>query len=287
MSPEFSIDRGPLPARLSSRVVAITGASAGIGRVTAEACAREGAAVALFARRVDRLNAVVETIKRHGGAALAVEGDVTKVADVERLVRSAVDTFGRLDVMMCNAGIGFHGSIDDTTPEAMRRLVDVNILGTFYAARAAVRVFRTQGRGHVIAVSSVSGRRGVGGTSVYSATKAAQVAFIESLRAEFAGTGLNATVVLPVVTPTEFHDAIKRDFGHVMKPGGPRQSAERVADAIVRCIIRPRPEVYPYPRARLLSVLNVLAPATTDRFMQRFGRHRKPSSVRSDVDTHA
>jgi NADP-dependent 3-hydroxy acid dehydrogenase YdfG len=262
--------------RLDARVVAITGASSGIGRATAEAAAREGAAVALLARRRDRIDALAGAIAAGGGRAIAVAGDVTREDDVARLAAESVAAFGRLDVMICNAGIGFHGALDDMPGEAMRRLVDVNVLGTLYAARAALEVFRRQQRGHVIAISSVSGRRGVAGASVYSATKAAQIAFIEGLRAELVGTGIQASVVLPVVTETEFREAMRRDFGFAAAGSGPRQAAGEVAARIVDCIVSPKPEVYPYGAARWLSMLNVIAPATTDRFMRRYDRRRKP-----------
>ena len=162
--------------------MAITGASAGIGRATAERCAAEGAAVVLSARRADRLEAIAHAITSHGGRALAVPGDVTKPDDMTTLVDRAVEAFGHLDVMICNAGIGYHGPLDETPPSAMQRLVDVNLMGTLYAAHAAMRVFRQQQRGHIIAISSIAGRRGVGGSSLYAATKAAQIAFIESLK---------------------------------------------------------------------------------------------------------
>ena len=135
--------------------------------------------------------------------------------------------------MICNAGIGFHGPLDETPPAAMRRIVDVNLMGTLLRGRAAMRAFRRQGRGHIIAMSSIVGRRGVGGSGVYAATKAAQIAFIESLRAEFVGTPFHASVVFPVVTVTEFHETIARDFGHAVSGTGPRQTAEQVAAAIV------------------------------------------------------
>jgi NADP-dependent 3-hydroxy acid dehydrogenase YdfG len=265
--------------RLSSRVIAITGASAGIGRAIAESCAREGAAVVVFARRSDRLDDLVGSIVQAGGRALAVVGDVSDPAQVDRLVAETLAMFGRLDVMVCNAGIGFHGAVDETPVDAMRRLVDVNVLGTLYAARSAVRVFRRQGAGHVIAVSSISGRRGVGGSSVYSATKAAQIAFIEGLRAEFTGTALRASVVLPVRTETEFREAILRNFGHAVSGRGPAQTADHVARRVVECIISPTAEVYPYPRARVLSILNVVAPAMTDRIVRRFNRKQIPAST--------
>ena len=262
--------------RFSRLTIAITGASAGIGRATAVRVASEGAAVVVSARRADRLTALVAEIDRAGGRALAVPGDVTSEPDMATLVTRTVETFGRLDVMICNAGIGYHGTLDETPPEAMRRVVDVNLMGTLYAARAALVVMRRQGTGHIIAVSSMAGRRGIGGSPIYSATKAAQIGFIESLRAEFAGTTLHASVILPVVTTTEFHDTIVRDFGYAVSGTGPRQPASEVAGAIADCIASPKAEVYPFAKARWLSVVNAIAPARTDRLVQRWGRRRTP-----------
>ena len=259
-------------SRLDGRVAAITGASAGIGRATAERLAGEGASVVLSARRADRLEEITAGIHARGGLALAVPGDVTSESDMRALAALAVGHFGRLDVMICNAGIGFHDAFSRTPTEVMRRLIDVNVLGTFYAARAALEVFLRQGSGHIIAVSSIVGRRGAPGSSVYSATKAAQIGFIEGLRAEFAGTNLHASIVYPVGTATEFHEAIRRDFGQDVQPKGPRQSADRVARAITECVVRPKAEVYPFRSAWGLAVLSVVAPAVADRLVARLGR---------------
>jgi NADP-dependent 3-hydroxy acid dehydrogenase YdfG len=261
---------------LASTVVAITGASAGIGRAVAEQCAAAGAAVVVNARRADRLTEVVAAITSRGGRAHAVAGDVTSETDMARLIAASVETFGSLDVLICNAGIGYHGPLDETPPDVMRRLVDVNLMGTLYAAAAALPVFRRQQRGHLIAVSSIAGRRGIGGSSVYGATKAAQIAMVESLRAEFFGTDIHASVVIPVRTKTEFHDAIARDFGFSVQGLGPKQTADEVARRIVACIESPRPEVYPYGRAWWLSAMSVIAPSIADRVVQRFGRRRGP-----------
>jgi short-subunit dehydrogenase len=206
---------------------------------------------------------------------------------MQALVACAVDAGGRLDVMICNAGIGYHGTLEETSTDAMRRLVDVNLLGTLYAAHAALLAMRRQGHGHIIAVSSIVGRRGVGGSSVYAATKAGQVAFIESLRAEFVGTPFHASVVLPVSTRTEFRDAISRDFGHETAGHGPSQSAEDVARTIVQCVISPKAEVYPLPKAWWLSVLGVVAPAKADRVVQRFGRRRQHTRADADGASHS
>jgi NAD(P)-dependent dehydrogenase (short-subunit alcohol dehydrogenase family) len=267
-------------SRLSGRVAVVTGASSGIGRATALQLAAEGAIVVVTARREAHLDTLVAAIRAAGGTALAVPGDVTNEADVDRVVARTVETFGTLDIMVCNAGIGYHGALDETPPADMRRVVDVNLLGTLYAARAALVRMRRQNRGHIIVVSSIVGRRGIGGSSVYGATKAAQVAFVESLRAEFVGTPLHASVVLPVAVSSEFHAAIARDFGHQVEGHGPRQTPEEVAAAIVACAVSPRPEVYPFWKARWLGVLNVLAPGRTDALVRRFGRRR----VRRDPD---
>jgi NADP-dependent 3-hydroxy acid dehydrogenase YdfG len=261
--------------RLRDRVVAITGASAGIGRATAERLSAGGAAVVLSARRTDRLAEVVSHIVSSGGRALAVPGDVTNAVDMRTLVDRAVATYGRLDVMICNAGIGFHGGFEETNAEVVRRLVDVNVLGTFHAARAADAAFRRQGTGHVIVVSSIAGRRGIPGNTAYSATKAAQIGFVEALRAEYVGTARRASIVYPVSTRTEFHAAMARDFGQAVQGLGPKQDASTVADAIARCIASPRAEVYPYRAAWLLAVASVVAPGFVDRFVRRYERRRR------------
>jgi short-subunit dehydrogenase len=261
--------------RLTGRVVAITGASAGIGRACAERLAQEGAAVVLSARREDRLDALVAAITGRGGRALAVPGDVTRDADMQALVNRGIGAFGRLDVMICNAGIGFHGGFRETTADIMRRLTDVNVLGTWHAAHAAHEVFLKQGSGHVIVVSSIAGRRGIAGNTAYSATKAAQIGFVEALRAEYVTTNLHASIVYPVSTRTEFHDAMTRDFGHAVEGLGPRQDADVVARAIVECIVSPKAEIYPYRPGWLLAVAGVVAPALTDRFVQKYERRRR------------
>jgi short-subunit dehydrogenase len=201
--------------------------------------------------------------------------DVTREADVAALAERARSAFGRLDIMICNAGFGFYGTVEETPPDVMRRMMDVNFMGTFYGARAALPVFRAQGHGHLVLVSSIVGRRGIGHMSGYSATKAAQAAFAESLRTEFSGTDIHVSTVYPVSTETEFRDAMSRDYGHSVRGLGPKQSAGDVARAVVRCLERPRPEVYPHALSRALAILNVVAPAFTDRLSRKYGRRRE------------
>jgi short-subunit dehydrogenase len=269
---------------LRGRVAAITGASSGIGLACATQLARDGVAVVLGARRRDRLDIAVREIEASGGRASAVEMDVTREADNVRLIAEAQAQFGRLDIVICNAGFGYYGTLEDTPPDTMRRMMDVNYMGTFLGARAALPVFRAQGTGHLIFVSSIVGRRGIPFMSGYGATKAAQAGLAESLRSEFAGTAIHVSCVYPISTRTEFHDAMERDYGHTISGLGPKQSVEDVARVVVRCVRHPRPEVYPYGKSRALAVLNIVAPGFTDRMVRRYGRRRdtRAQAHRSD-----
>jgi short-subunit dehydrogenase len=260
---------------LLPRVAVITGASSGIGLAIAQQLAQKGVAVVLGARRAGRLEDAVHSIRAAGGRAESVVMDVASEPDVLRLVARAREAFGALDVMVCNAGFGYYGTVEDTPAVTMQRMMDVNFMGTFYGARAALPVFRAQGRGHLIVISSIVGRRGIAQMSGYSATKAAQVGFAESLRTEFVGTPIHVSIVFPVSTQTEFRAAMERDYGHSIAGLGPKQSVEDVARAVVGCVWKPRPEVYPHAASRGLAILNAVAPALTDRLVGRYGRRRE------------
>ncbi|HUK37180.1 MAG TPA: SDR family oxidoreductase [Vicinamibacterales bacterium] len=256
-----------------SRVIAITGASAGIGRATALRLARDGASIAICARRGNRLDEVAAEIAAAGGQALPIVADVTSEDAMQTFVARALERFGTLDVMMCNAGFGIYGAIDDIPPAQMRKLMDINFFGTYYAARAALPIFRSQQRGHIVIVSSIVGKRGVPYMGAYSATKFAQVGMAECLRSEVQGSNIHVTVVCPVSTATEFVDVMTRETGgSVSQSLGPAQSVDEVAEAIARSLEHPRPEVYPYRKARALVLLNAIAPGFTDKVVQKFGR---------------
>jgi short-subunit dehydrogenase len=259
---------------LAGKVAAITGASSGIGLAVARELVREGVAVVLGARRTDRLEQAVAELKAGGGRAEALTMDVASEDDVRRLVARTREAFGRLDIMICNAGFGYYGDVDEMPSEIMRRMMDVNFMGTFYGTRAALPIFRAQGSGHLIFVSSIVGRRGIPHMSGYSATKCAQAGFAESLRSEFIGSDIHVSVVFPVSTDTEFKGAMERDFGHRVSGLGPKQSVEHVARAIVGCVRRPRAEVYPHGKSRALAILNAVAPAFTDNLVRKYGRRR-------------
>jgi short-subunit dehydrogenase len=262
---------------LAGRVAIITGASSGIGAACARAFAAEGISVVLAARRRDRLDQLAAAITAEGGTALAVTVDVTSDSDVDALVAETLRQFKQIDIVVCNAGMGFHGSLEQTPPDAMARLMDLNFMGSFLVARAALPHLKRQPHSHLLFVSSIVGKRGIAYGGAYSATKFAQTGLAEALRAELLDSPVSVSAVYPVSTETEFRDVIAREQGYRVRGHGPRQSAEHVAASIVRCLKHPRPEVYPHWPSRLLVILNALAPRLSDRVIRRFGR--RPESA--------
>lgn len=188
---------------LRDAVVVVTGASAGIGRATALAFAREGSRVVVSARRQDRLRELSEEIRRHGRQALAVECDVTEPAQVDRLRDRVRQEFGRCDVLVNNAGVPGSGPFLESSIEQTERVVRVNYLGVLYATKAFLPMMREAGKGHVVNVASLAGRFATPGSAVYSSTKHAVVAFSEALHYEVAPLGILVTTVNPGLVVTE------------------------------------------------------------------------------------
>jgi short-subunit dehydrogenase len=254
-------------ADLAGRVAIVTGASSGIGEATARALAAAGARVAACARRKERLEQLESAIRSAGGEAAAHALDVTDAPAVSAMVEAVLRRWGRVDVLVNNAGRGLAATFEQTTPDEVRGLLELNVIAVVTATRAVLPAMRRQGRGHVINVSSIVGRRGVPLRSAYSATKFALGGLSEAMRVELAAAGIAVSLVYPIRTATEFHEAeVQKVPWRAM---GPVQSADRVARAIVRCVRRPRPEVYPYRAARLLAIAGVIAPGLVDRAMRR------------------
>ena len=189
------------------KVVAITGASSGIGEATAVLIAGRGAKVVLGARRTDRLEALAARIGAAGGEAVYAATDVTRRGDLENLVALALERYGRLDVLVSNAGIGPISRFDDLRIEDWEAMIDVNIKGVLYGIAAALPVFRRQGAGHFVHVVSTAGLRIVPLQGVYAATKNAVRTLTEALRQE-AGETLRVTSVSPGFVHTDFADSM-------------------------------------------------------------------------------
>ena len=238
---------------LSGRVAAVTGASSGIGEATALALAEAGAAVALGARRVDRLEALAARIEQAGGCAVAVECDVADEASAHAFIATTVEQVGGLDILVNNAGVMLLGPIEGADTDQWRQMMDVNVLGLLYCTQAALPHLRDGGHGHIVNVSSVAGRSASAFVGVYNATKWAVTGFSEALRQEAAMSRIRVTCIEPGMVETELPshntnplvveriDKLKEKYGEVLE-------SEDIADAILHAVTAP-------PRVNVNEVL--------------------------------
>jgi NADP-dependent 3-hydroxy acid dehydrogenase YdfG len=194
-------------SEIRGKIVAITGASSGIGEATARLLAEHGAKVVLGARRTDRLQALAADIRESGGEAEHQALDVTRREEVAAFVRRAQDRFGRLDVLVNNAGLMPLSPLDQLKVDEWERMVDVNIKGVLYGIAAALPVFRAQASGHFVNIASVAGLRVAPNMAVYSGTKFAVRAISEGLRQE-AGDKLRVTIISPGAVESELAETI-------------------------------------------------------------------------------
>ena len=227
---------------LSNQVVAVTGASSGIGEATALACAEAGAAVALAARRSDRIEALAERISDAGGRAISVQTDVGDEQQAQDFIRRTHDELGRLDVLVNNAGVMLLGPITGAPTEEWRRMVHANVFGVLYCTHAALPLMAEQGSGHILNVSSVAGRVARLGSGVYNLTKFGVGAFSESLRQEAVALGVRVTLIEPGAVTTELvghnrpevREQIQQRIGDIE-----RLTAEDIAGAVLYAIGQP------------------------------------------------
>jgi len=228
---------------LAGQVVAITGASSGIGEATALECARAGAAVALAARRGDRLDALVGRIEAEGGRALAVTADVADEVQARGFVERAHERFGRLDVLINNAGVMLLGPIDGAPTEEWRRMVAVNVMGVLYCTHAALPLMKAAGGGDVVIISSVGGRVVGRFSGVYSLTKFGVNAFAEALRVESVGANIRVIVIEPGRVESELREHTRPEVFEQMGAGFANvvaMSASEVGEVIVHALEQPR-----------------------------------------------
>jgi NADP-dependent 3-hydroxy acid dehydrogenase YdfG len=235
--------------RLDGTVALVTGASSGIGEATARELAQRGAAVAIAARRKDRLDALAQEIEAAGGTALAIETDVTDQEQAKALVAETVAGLGRLDTVVNNAGQMLLGPIEDAPTEEWERMIDLNVKGLLYVAHAALpHLLEAAGGGprrvaDLVNISSVAGRVVRSGSGVYNLTKHGVGAFSESLRQEVATRHVRVSLVEPGAVATELTDHL-RDGIREQIAGRfadiERMEAGDIADAIAYIVTRPR-----------------------------------------------
>ncbi len=238
---------------LEGRVAVITGASSGIGEATALAMAKEGAAVALGARRRERLDELAGKIEAGGGRALAIEVDVADEQQARSFVETAHSELGGVSILLNNAGLMLLGAVEGADTSDWRRMVEVNLLGLLWCTHAALPLMREGGGGDIVNISSVAGRRADAGAAVYNMTKFGVTGFSEALRQEALHSKVRVTCIEPGFVATELQghntdalvkkatERMREQIGEVMEP-------EDIAELILFAVTRP-------PRVDLNEIL--------------------------------
>lgn len=227
---------------LQGQVVAVTGASSGIGEATALACARAGAAVALAARRSESIEQLAERIVAEEGRAIAVQTDVGEEQQARSFVQRTHSELGRLDVLVNNAGVMLLGPIDGAPTEEWRTMIHANVYGVLYCTHAALPIMREQGGGHIVNMSSVAGRIARAGSGVYNLTKWGVGAFSEALRQECVGINVRVTLIEPGMVATELQSHNRPEVLQQMATrfqGVTPLAAEDIARAVLYAISQP------------------------------------------------
>ena len=230
---------------LEGKVAAVTGASSGIGEATAIALAEAGAAVALGARREDRLKDLAEKIESNGGRAVALKCDVSDESSARSFIEGTRDQLGGLDLLINNAGVMLLGPVEGAPLEEWRRMVDVNVLGLLYCTHAALPIMREGGGGHIVNVSSVAGRTANAGSAVYNFTKWGVVGFSEGLRQEALHSKIRVTLIEPGFVETELqghneNPVVVESIEKMQKQIGDLLQADDIAAGILYAVTAPQ-----------------------------------------------
>ena len=250
----------------------MTGASSGIGEATARRLARDGYCLTLAARRQDELERVAREIETSGGQALVAPTDVRDRAAIQRMVQSTLDHWGRVDVLVNNAGLGHDGHVIHLDPDQVRELMAVNVVAVIECAQAVLPAMMQQSSGHIINVASIAGLVGLPGSSLYCASKFAVNGFTDALRREVSRYGIQVTALCPGFVATNFSPRLRRVAGAqpdaqrlpgVMHPG-------YVADRIADLIRHPRRRLIIPPGWGILVAAARAFPWLTDAVLSRF-----------------
>lgn len=266
--------------KVGDQVMVITGATSGIGLVTAKRAAQRGARVVLCSRNEPELQQTESVIREAGGAAKGVVADVSNPEDMERLATTAIEEFGALDTWVNNAGVSFYGRLTEVAIEDMRRLFEVNFWGTVYGSRAAVSRLRGSG-GALINIGSIVSDRAIPLQGAYSASKHAVKAFTDALRMELEEerAPVSVTLIKPSAIDTPYFQHAKNYMAVEPKPPAPVYAPEVVANAILRAAEHPVRDITIGGGGRLLTAVSSALPRLTDYYMER----SMFSSQRSDL----
>lgn len=268
---------------LRNKVILVTGASSGIGRATALRLAQYGARIALASRNREALEQVRGDVEKLGGAALVVPTDVTDAEQVRHAVEGTVAHFGKLDILLASAGLSMRAYFEGSSLEAMERIMKVNFFGTLYATHFALPHVK-KAKGSLVAVSSLTGKRGIPSYAIYGASKFAVQGLYEALRLELMRDGVHVGVVSPTFVSTPLRDKVLGPDGKpwAVPPPPPFRiwPVEKCVDCIVRLIVkRKRQALFPWFTGPLMVFDEMLGRMIGDRI---FMRHFPPTPKEGD-----
>lgn len=257
---------------MENKVVVITGASSGIGRALALAYAHDGYSLVLAARNKEKLDQLAEEISERKIEVITVKTDVSREEDCINLVKSAIEKFGQIDVLINNAGISMRALFKDLELDVLRKLMDVNFWGTVYCTKYALPHLLSRG-GSVVGVSSIAGYKGLPGRTGYSASKFAIHGFLETLRTENLKTGLHVLLACPGFTASNIRKTALGSDGS-QQGESPRQeaemmSAEEVAEKIKQAVEKRKRSLVLTTQGKMTVLLNKLFPGMMDKMVYK------------------
>jgi NAD(P)-dependent dehydrogenase (short-subunit alcohol dehydrogenase family) len=258
---------------VGEQVVALMGASSGIGRESALRFARKGARVVVSARGEEGLNSLVEEIRGEGGEAIAVPADTSEFEQVKAVADRAVEEYGRLDTWVHLAAVGLFATFEQTTPEEFERVIAVNLMGQVYGAMAALPHIKREGRGTLIHISSMGAKRSIPLQSAYCASKHGIDGFLEALRVELKHEGwpISVTQVMPATINTPFFDKARTKLGVKPVAPPPIYGPNIVADAILHAAENPARDLVVGGAARAVISTQTVSPRLLDAVLERVG----------------
>jgi short-subunit dehydrogenase len=255
---------------MNQKVVVITGASSGIGQALAFAFGRTGVTIVFCGRKAEALQATAQALTAAGIQNLPVVADVSVEADMQRLMADTVSRFGRIDILINNAGITMRAMFAEADPDVLRTVMDINFMGTVYATRYALpHILQT--KGSIVGISSIAGYRGLPVRTGYSASKFAMNGFLEALRTELLHTGVHVLTACPGFTASNIRfaaiDAHGQVAGETVRDEGNMMTAEECADHILRAVRNRKRELVLTTQGKLTVFLNKWLPGLTDKLV--------------------
>ncbi len=268
---------------MKGKVVIITGASSGIGKACAEAFGKAGASVVITGRRYDALQQVADELTAFGIRNLPVVADVSIEQDNEKVIRQTLDHFGKVDVLINNAGITMRAMFEETDLSVIRQVMDINFYGTVYATKFALP-YLLQTKGSIVGISSIAGYRGLPVRSGYSASKFAVQGFLEALRTELLHRGVHVLVACPGFTTSNIRNAaLVKDGsvgGETVRDEGKMMPAEEVAQHILKATIQRKRDLILTTQGKMTIFLNKWFPAFMDKMVYNHLAKEKDSPLK-------